>query len=407
VTGTLSLEELSSRTGVPSERIEWLTEIGLIVPAEPGRFVPGDGFRARMVDALVRGGVSRELIELAVRQHSLDLSHVDNYMLVDAQEQSERSFEEFVHAIGDRGASVASLYPILGLAEPDPDAHLPVIEEELLRELVQTWALGPDDRTLARAARIAAEGIRHISVGWSELFDEQISGPARERLLSGELNAFPEDAKDASIRMHRILPHLMTWLMDRYAEQLIVAGIVDRFEEFLASRGLTRPPSPGPPPTVAFVDISGYTRLTEQLGDEAAVRASGVLQERAEAIAVAGDGRLVKLLGDGAMLLFRDPAAAASAVVDVVRRLTEEEGLPAHAGLDAGPVIQRDMDVFGHTVNVASRLADRASPGEVLASEAVKELVDDGFRFDEMGRSTLKGIGEPVTLYRVHVAGGG
>ncbi len=405
--GTLSLEELSARTGVSTERIEWLTEIGLIVPAEPGRFVPGDGFRARMVDALVRSGLSTELIELAARQHTLDLRHVDNYMLVDAQEQSDRSFEDFVREAGDGGTSLPALYPILGLAEPEPRAHLPVVEEHLLRQLVETWDLASDERTLARAARIAADGIRHIAIGWSELFDEQIAGPARERMLRGELDSFPEDAKDASIRMHRLLPELMTWLADRYAEQLIVAGIVERFEEFLAWRGLTRPPSPGPPPAVAFVDISGYTRLTEQLGDEAAVRASGVLQERAEAIAVAGDGRLVKLLGDGAMLLFRDPAGAASAVVDVVRRLTEEDHLPAHAGIDAGPVIQRDMDVFGHTVNVASRLADRAEPGEVLASEAVKELVDDGFRFDEVERSTLKGIAEPITLYRVRATGKG
>jgi adenylate cyclase len=407
VPGTLSLEELSARTGVPAERIEWLTEIGLIVPAEPGRFVPGDGFRAKMVDALVQAGVAQELIELAVRQHSLDLSHVDNYILVDFQVLSDRSFDEFVRQAGDRGASLRSLYPILGLPEPKPGAHLPVPEEDMLREFLLTWALAPDDRTLARAARIVAEAIRHITGGWGELFDEQISGPARERLLSGELDAFPRDATEASIRMHRLLPRLMTWLAYRYGEQLIVEGIVERFEEFLASRGLTQPRTPGPPPAVAFVDISGYTRLTEQHGDEAAVRASSVLQERAEAIAVSGDGRLVKLLGDGAMLLFRDPAGAASAVVDVVRRLTEEEGLPAHAGIDAGPVIQRDMDVFGHTVNVASRLADRAAPGEVLASEAVKDLVDDGFRFDEVERSTLKGIGEPITLYRVRAAGEG
>ncbi len=405
--GTLSLEELSARTGVPAERIAWLTEIGLIVPAEPGRFVPGDGFRAKMVDALVQAGVAPELIELAVRQHSLDLSHVDNYILVDFQVLSDRSFDEFVRQAGDRGASLPSLYPILGLPEPKPGAHLPVPEEDMLREFLLTWALAPDDRTLARAARIVAEAIRHITGGWGELFDEQISGPARERLLSGELDAFPRDATDASIRMHRLLPRLMTWLAYRYGEQLIVEGIVERFEEFLASRGLTQPRTPGPPPAVAFVDISGYTRLTEQHGDEAAVRASSVLQERAESIALAGDGRLVKLLGDGAMLLFRDPAGAASAVVDVVRRLTEEEGLPAHAGIDAGPVIQRDMDVFGHTVNVASRLADRAAPGEVLASEAVKDLVHDGFRFDEVERSTLKGIGEPVTLYRVRAAGEG
>jgi adenylate cyclase len=109
--------------------------------------------------------------------------------------------------------------------------------------------------------------------------------------------------------------------------------------------------------------------------------------------------------GDGAMLLFREPAVAASAVLGVVKRLNEAEGLPAHAGIDAGPVIQRDMDVFGHTVNVASRLAERAAPGEVLTSEAVKDLVDDGFGFEEVGRSTLKSIGEPIMLYRVRAAG--
>jgi adenylate cyclase len=401
--GTLSLEELSARTGVSTERIEWLTAIGLIVPVEPGRFVPGDGFRTRMIDAVLQAGVSPEHVELAVRQHRLDLSHVDNYILVDAQEQSNRSFDEFVREAGDRGTTLPSLYPILGLPEPDPGAHLPVVEEELLRELLQTWELARDDRVLARAARIVAEAVRRSAGGWSDLFDEQISGPARARMLSGELDTFPRDAMEASIRMHRLLPRLTTWLTDRAFEQLIVAGIVERFEEFLGSRGLAEPRAPGPPPAVAFVDISGFTRLTERLGDEAAVRASGVLQERAESIAAAGDGRLVKLLGDGALLLFRDPAGAASAVVDIVRRLTEEEGLPAHAGIDAGPVIQRDMDVFGHTVNVASRLADRASPGEVLASEAVKELVDDGFRFDEVERAALKGIGEPVTLYRVQV----
>jgi adenylate cyclase len=274
VPGTLSLEELSARTGVVPERIEWLAEIGLIAPAESGRFVLGDGFRAKMIDALVRAGVSPDLIELAVRQHSLDLSHVDNYILVDAQDQSDRSFEEFVREAGDRGASLPSLYPVLGLAEPEPDSHLPLVEEELLREFLQTWELAPDDRTLARASRIAAEGIRHITGGWSELFDEQISGPARELLLSGELDAFPRDAMDASIRMHRLLPRLMTWLTDRFFEPLIVAGIVERFEEFLASRGLVQARGPGPPPAVAFVDISGYTRLTERLGDEAAARAS-------------------------------------------------------------------------------------------------------------------------------------
>jgi adenylate cyclase len=395
---TLSTAELSVQTGVPVERIEWLIEIGLIRPREPGGLVPGDGFRAKMVDALIRAGTSTEQIELAVRQHMLDLSHVDNYMLVDTEERSHRTFGQFLE---DKADSLASIYTILGFPQPAPDTHLPVIEEDLLERFSTAWAHAQDDQALSRAARILAEGTRHIVGGWAALFDEQISGPARERLLRGEVDTWPHELTKSSIAMYQVMPRLMAWLSDRYVEQLIVAGIVERFEEFLASRGLARAPSPGPPPAVVFVDISGFTRLTERLGDEAAAQASNLLHEQAEAIAAEHDGRLVKLLGDGAMLLFREPSHGVSAAVELVRHLTEDQQLPAHAGIHVGPVIQRDMDVFGRTVNLASRLADRAAPGDIVASGAVREQVSDGFRFEEIEHSTLKGFVEPVTLYRV------
>ncbi len=82
--------------------------------------------------------------------------------------------------------------------------------------------------------------------------------------------------------------------------------------------------------------------------------------------------------------------------------MSGEGALSSHAGVHAGPVIERDFDVFGQTVNLASRIADAASPGEVLASEAVAEAASDGtFAFERIQEVDLKGLPEPVALYRV------
>jgi class 3 adenylate cyclase len=156
---------------------------------------------------------------------------------------------------------------------------------------------------------------------------------------------------------------------------------------------------------VVFVDLSGYTRMTEERGDEAAARFASTLQREADAAAGWNDGRLVKLLGDGAMLRFPDARRAVAAALALVRRLSAGGELRAHAGVDAGQLIERDLDLFGRTVNVAARVADAAAPGEVLVTEDVERSAGDtGWRFEPVGERTLKGLTEPVRLFRVVAA---
>jgi adenylate cyclase len=86
--------------------------------------------------------------------------------------------------------------------------------------------------------------------------------------------------------------------------------------------------------------------------------------------------------------------------------MTGEGALSPHAGINAGPVIERDLDVFGQTVNLASRIADVAAPGEVLASEAVVETAPgDRFGFERIEDALLEGLQSPVALYRVSRSG--
>jgi adenylate cyclase len=206
----------------------------------------------------------------------------------------------------------------------------------------------------------------------------------------------------AFIKVTRLAPEMFTWLSARYLEHRSLSGIVEGFERFLASRGLAPIPDPPSPPAVVFVDLSGYTRLTREGGDESAVVAATSLQRHADATAARHGGRLVKLLGDGAMLRLTDATVGVDAALDLVETMSGEGALSPRAGVHTGPVIERDLDVFGQTVNLASRIADVASPGEVLASEAVAEAAGDApFGFERIEDAELKGLPGPIALFRV------
>jgi len=402
VTRTFSAEELAAETGVSVDRLNWFTSIGILKPREPGRFRPGDGFRAKMIAALLDAGFTREQIEWGASEGSLNLDHVDNYVLLEPVPLSDRTFAEFSASLGPRGSLLPAVYKVLGLPEPDPSSPISRNEEVLLEQFLQAWSLAGDDETLTRAARLIGEGTRLAALGWPELFYEQVGRPAQERFLRGEVRRYPPEVARSAARMMELMPRLMAWLIRRYMEQLVVGGIVDGFEAVLAARGLVSERAPAAPPAVVFADLSGYTRLTEEHGDEAALRVASSLQRRAEDVASRNGGRLVKLLGDGAMLYFSDPGRGVAAALELVRALANDLGLEAHAGVHAGPVIERDRDLFGRTVNLASRIAGTAGPGEVMVSEAVVRVVgNDGLRFEPVEEAALKGFDEPVPLFRL------
>jgi adenylate cyclase len=112
---------------------------------------------------------------------------------------------------------------------------------------------------------------------------------------------------------------------------------------------------------------------------------------------------VVKFLGDGAMLHYRDAVGAVRGSLELIALFPTAGLPPGHAGVNAGPVVFRDGDYYGRAVNVAARVADRACPGEVLVAEdAIPDRVPDDLRFEFVERATLKGVTAPVALYRAH-----
>jgi adenylate cyclase len=402
VARTFSAEEIAVEAGVPQGRIAWLVSIGIVKPSQSGTLRFGDVFRAKLVSALLDAGLPEAVLERAAAEGWLNLDHVDAYLPNELSPRSSRAFADFVTSGGPSASLLPSVYEVLELPRPDPSVPIHVDEEAMFERFLEGWRLASGDDVLLRAARLLAEGTREVAIGWTELLDEQMGRPAQERMLRGEIDRFPREVTLAVATLVRLAPEMFAWLSYRYIEQRFVAGIVEGVERYLASHELVPMPQSQAPPAIVFVDLSGFTRLTEERGDDAAVRSATTLQRYAEAVATSREGRLVKLLGDGALLRFSEVQHGVEAALDLVEIMGAAGSLSAHAGIHAGPVIERDLDLFGRTVNLASRIASVAGPGEVLASRAVVEAVDHAsLRFERVDERSFKGISDPVTLFRV------
>jgi adenylate cyclase len=399
---TYSAAELADEAACPEESVHWLTGLRLITPDEDGRFTFGAVLVVKMVSALLQSGVPAESIERAANEGFLKFQRTNEYLPYEPGPRSGRTFAEFQASAGPRAELLPAVYELLGLPKPDPGAPIHRDEEELFERFLDAWSMTPDEDALFRAARLMAQGVRAAFLGWMDLWDEQLATPARERLFRGELEEFPDDVRVALTKATNLAPEMFTWLSARYLEHRSVNGIVEGFERFLATKGLAPIPAPPSPPAIVFVDLSSFTHLTHERGDQSAVVAATSLQRLADATATRHGGRLVKLLGDGAMLQLRHPTTGVEAALDLVETMNGEGALSSHAGVHAGPVIERDLDVFGQTVNLASRIADAAAPGEVLVSDVVADAAGDAsFGFERIDDADLKGVPGPIALYRV------
>jgi class 3 adenylate cyclase len=154
------------------------------------------------------------------------------------------------------------------------------------------------------------------------------------------------------------------------------------------------------PPAICFLDMTGYTRLTEERGDEAAADLATKLATLVRRSSQDHGGQPVKWLGDGVMFYFREAGGAVLAALDMVEGVANHDLPPAHVELHAGPVVFQDGDYFGRTVNLAARIADYARPGEVVVSQEVVDAADAApVSFVEIGPVELKGVTGTLRLH--------
>jgi len=151
--------------------------------------------------------------------------------------------------------------------------------------------------------------------------------------------------------------------------------------------------------TFGFIDMAGFTALTEQHGDFDAADVATRFADIARA-ALGPDDRLIKTIGDAVFVMSRTPGSAIELVDRMLTAAGEDKTLPAlRAGLHHGPAIERDADVFGAAVNLAARVAAEAYAGEVLATSRVAEVAaEKGIPVVEIGTVALKNVREATVL---------
>ncbi|MGI8710014.1 MAG: adenylate/guanylate cyclase domain-containing protein [Acidimicrobiales bacterium] len=156
--------------------------------------------------------------------------------------------------------------------------------------------------------------------------------------------------------------------------------------------------------TFAFVDLAGFTALTEAHGDEAAVAQVERFVELTRQ-SIRARGRLVKCLGDAVMLCFESPGACLEAVENLLDACQRGEGLPLpRTGIHHGPAIERDGDWFGATVNLAARVAAQAQGGQTLATSAIADVARaQAVPIVELGCFSLRNIAQPVELFELEL----
>jgi class 3 adenylate cyclase len=203
-------------------------------------------------------------------------------------------------------------------------------------------------------------------------------------------------------------------LVHRESHGLVAAKIiaVDRamVESFL---GTLYEPDPGEVwsatafRVVAFTDIQDSTRLTQQLGDTAAMRLLRDHDRIARERLVANRGQEVKHTGDGIMASFTSVSRGVDWACDVQRELdernrTSDPSLRVRIGMSAGEPVAEGDDLFGATVQLAARLCDEADPESVLVTNTVRDLaLGKGYRFTARDPVSLKGFAEPVSAYEL------
>jgi adenylate cyclase len=396
---TLTAEELAKLAATTPERIQRLAEIGVLRPDAAGRFAPPDIQRVRIALAYEDGGIELEHIAQAIAEGLMSFEFTDR-IYPEASPPSGRTVADLARDLGPRGEILPDLFMALGLPRPDRDRLLTHADIAIITRFLDAWDIdAPTPGRSLRAARLLGEMARRAAEGWVELFTETYSPPAEE-LVAMDPDELETRVFTPAVRIAGLFEPMTTWLLRRQMELALDAANVEAMEQALEVRGI-KVPVPADPPAMVFADMSGFTQLTEERGDVLAVDYAEILSHLALTLAGSHGGRLVKQLGDGVMLAFPGRRAAIEAAVDLRAAAAAGTPLPPlHIGISSGPVIERDGDYFGRTVNLASRLSGIAGPGEIVTDATTADALEPTDAAP-LGTVEVKGLPTPIPLFRL------
>jgi adenylate cyclase len=398
--GELTRAQAADGAGVEPAYLDRLIELGIIQPGVDERLTRGDVRRAKMAETLEGAGISLEALAAGIRAGRLSLAFMDLPSYQRFATLSEETFRQVSERTGIPLELLMLGREATGGALPNPDDRVREDEMVLVPFIQTSLQNGLQPRSVERQLRVLGDGMRRLAETQGDAWRTDIMDPLLAQgasVVEIERMASAENSPDADLATDDAI--LAIW----HAQQAHSWGvnIIAGFEAILTDAGLfTRPTSP---PAICFLDVTGYTRLTQERGDEAAADLAASVNRLVTRTSLDHGGRPVKWLGDGVMVHFREPGGGVLAALDMVDGVIAVGLPPAHVGLHAGPILFQEGDYFGRTVNIASRIADYARPGEVLVTQEVVDLSSEvGCRFSEIGPVELKGVEGTVNLHAAH-----
>jgi adenylate cyclase len=375
-----------------------LVDLGILAPEGEGRFSSGDVRRVLMAKSLEDAGIALEDVATAIQRGALSLDFLD-----------APGFERFAHLASESFRQVSdrtriplelltSLRDAAGMAPPSPDDRLREDEIAIVPFIELQIAEGFRPAAIERVLRVQGDSTRRIAEQEAAWWRSEVMEPAiaADGASEGISNA------DLTARIAPVMQEAVVAMYHLQQSRAWTANLIEGFEELMAKAGirsrLERLPA------ICFLDITGYTRLTQEWGDDRAANLASTVERLVQRISLQRGGKTIKWLGDGVMFYFDDPGDGVLAALEMVYGLADAELPPAHVGLHTGPVLFQEGDYFGQTVNLSARIGEYAGPGEVLVSQAVAEASEGkGIRFEDIGPVELKGVSGPVKLFRANL----
>jgi adenylate cyclase len=393
VTEAVSRTQAARLAGVTPQTLRRWAQEGLVPHLRDREWTPAAVAQARIVARLRERGHSIEEIRAATESGLLAFGFVDELL---PEHDARHTLDEAASLTGLEPALIERLFLSMGFSATATE-RLSDDDLELLRYAADALAAGFPLVAMLQLARVYGQALAQIADAEVRLFHLYVHEPLMRSGVPGadmaeEMQGLASEvlplAAPIMIRLHgRFLAH--------FVEQDVVAHMESELGDGAPDLGRIRV-------AIAFADLAGYTRLTEEEGEEEAVSAVERFIEAVE-VTLPDDARVVKTIGDEVMIVGSDASALVDWGVGFQSMVADRRPLP-RIGLHYGLTLYRDGDYYGREVNQASRVAARAAGGEVVVTRDVVDLAGPHLEFERIGEVRLKGFTDATELFVARAA---
>ncbi len=388
----ISLAEASRRSGVSAATLKRWAADG-IVPVRRGRWTGAAAAQARVVARMRERGHSLEELKRAGREGRLAFGFAEELF---PRSEEQVAIEEVAEQTGLEPELIERIMVILGT---------PIGRERLLnpedvaamRHCARVLAAGFPLVAFLQLVRVYVQSLRRIADAEVRLFHLYVHEPMiRDAVPELEM---AEEIGELAGEILPLATPLTEYLHGRYLRFFLEQDVVGHMESELGASGSQ---VHHVPVTLCFIDLTGFTRYTEEEGDLEALDVVENFVRNVEET-LPPEATIVKTIGDEVMVVSPDPASLTEWAVGLLARFPERP--QPRVGIHYAQAVYRDGDYFGTHVNLAHRVVGRALAGEVMVTDAVAgSLSERGLSCAPIGEVSLKGFPEPTELYLVRAA---